>query len=202
MTDEALRRRSSRSERGATVVDVVLALAIVAVVAGISVPASATVIDAGRARHAAAFISSRFRLARIEAVNKAANVGVVFDFVNGHWTLRVCRDGTGNGLRRAEIGSGADPCFDGPHEIRALFPGVEIAVDSRLTGPAGEPGSPDPVRFGTADLASFSPAGSCTAGSLFLRSLGGLQYVVRVSGMNGRSRVFRYDLGAHLWREP
>ena len=168
----------------------------------ITLPISAQSVDAGRARQAAAFVASRFRLARIEALNKGANVGVVFDLVNGQWSLRICRDGNRNGLRRADIGSGKDRCFDGPHYFSSLFPGVEIAVDPSLRGPGGEPPSPDPVRFGTSNMASFSPNGSCTAGSLFLRTPRSQQYAVRMAGVNGRLRVFKYELGAGLWREP
>jgi len=191
-----------RRDEGASLIDVLLVLAIVATVTGISVPASGRFVDAGRARQAASFVASRFRLARIEALNHAANVGVVFDLVDGRWSIRICRDGNRNGLRRADIRTGIDPCVDGPHRFSALFPGVEIAVDPALRGPAGEPPSPDPVRFGTSDIASFSPNGSCTGGSLFLRTPGGQQYVVRMAGVNGRLRVFKYDLGARLWREP
>jgi hypothetical protein len=191
-----------RCDAGASLIDVLVVLAIIATVTGISVPSAGTFVDAGRARQAAAFVASRFRLARIEALNNAANVGVVFDLVDGHWSIRICRDGNRNGLRRADIGTGVDPCVDGPHRFSALFPGVEIAVDPALRGPAGEPPSPDPVRFGTSDMASFSPNGSCTAGSLFLRTPRSQQYVVRMAGVNGRLRVFKYDLGARLWRQP
>ena len=187
---------------GGTIVEVVAVMAVAVVLASLSVPLSATVVDSGRARLAAAFISSRFRLAKVEAINKGANVGVVFDQPTGAWTIRICRDGTGNGLRRAEIASGADPCFDGPHDTAVMFPGVRIAVDPTLIGPAGEPGNPDPVRFGTANIASFSPGGGCTAGSLFLRSARGQVYAVRIAGANGRLRVFRYDAGPGVWMQP
>jgi len=188
-----------RSDAGATLIEVLAVVAVVAVVASVSAPLSATVVDASRARLSTAFIASRFRLARTEAVNKSVNVGVVFDRVNGRWQIRVCRDGTRNGLRRADIGTGADPCFDGPHDFTAMFPAVQIDVDPALVGPAGEPPNPDPVRFGTSDIASFAPAGSCTAGSLFLRSSRGQQYAVRVAGANARMRVFRYDSGPRTW---
>lgn len=187
------------SDGGATVVDVLVVVLVLACCASLSIPASATVIDASRARHAAGFLNSRFRLARVEAVNTGVHVGVVFDRVGTSWTLRVCRDGTTNGLRRGEIASGQDPCFDGPHEFRAMFPGVELAVDPTLRGPAGEPPNPDPVRLGSANLASFAPSGGCTPGSVFVRSTKGQQLVVRMSGMNGRARLFRYDAGARLW---
>ena len=189
-------------EDGASLVEVLVVVAVIMALVGFSVPVSAGVVDAGRARQAASFVASRFRLARIEALNKGANVGVVFDLVSNRWSIRICRDGNRNGLRRADIRTGTDPCVDGPHHFTALFPGVEIAVDPSLQGPGGEPPSPDPVRFGTSDMASFSPNGSCTSGSLFLRTPRSQQYVVRISGVNGRLRVFRFDLGAGLWREP
>ena len=184
---------------GFTIVELVAVVAVAVILASMTMPLSATVVDTGRVRAAAAFVASRFRLARIEAVNRVSNVGVVFDLVHGRWQIRACRDGTGNGLRRADIASGTDPCFDGPHEFSAMFPGVDIAVDPLLVRPAGEPGNPDPVRFGTPDIASFSPTGSCTSGSLFLRSTKGQQFAVRVSGANGRLRVFRYDRTPRAW---
>ena len=182
-----------------TTVDLLIALMIVATLTTLAAPVAASVADASRTGHAAAFVSSRFRLARQEALSRAANVGVVFDRSLGRWTMRVCRDGNRNGIRRADIGSGADPCFDGPYAVGDLFAHVDIDVDATLRGPAGEPPSPDAVRFGSADLVSFSPLGSCTAGSLFLRSAGGSQFVVRVGGVTGRIRVLRYDSPRTGW---
>lgn len=193
---------SRRDDEGASLIDVLLVLGLISVLTSISLPVSATAVDAGRARHAAGFVASRFRLARIEALNKGANVGVVFDLINGRWSLRICVDGNRNGLRRADVRSAADPCVDGPHRFSAMFPGVDIAVDPRLRGPGGEAPSSDPVRFGSSDMVSFSPNGSCTGGSLFLRTPAGQQYVIRVAGVNGRLRVFKYEVGAALWREP
>jgi type II secretory pathway pseudopilin PulG len=193
--------RWAQSDLGTTVVELLVVLLVVAVLVALSAPVAASVIDASRARHAASFFSSRFRLARQQAVGLGVNVGVVFDQNGGHWSVRVCRDGTRNGVRRTDIQSGADPCFDGPYQVDELFPSVEVVVDPQLRGPGGEPGSADPVRFGTADLVSFSPVGSCTAGSLFLRSRAGTQYVVRVGGVSGRIRVLWYETAIAGWRE-
>lgn len=186
-------------DAGISIVEVLVACAVLAVVVAFSVPAVSSATDASRIRSAAAFVAGQFRLARIEAVNRSRHVGVVFDQVAGRWQMRICRDGNGNGLRRAEIASGADPCLDGPHDFSAMFPGVAIAVDPRLPGPAGEPGNPDPVRFGSPDIASFAPTGGCTAGSLFLRSQHGQQFAIRMAGANGRLRMFRYDAGPRSW---
>jgi type II secretory pathway pseudopilin PulG len=191
----------ARGEDAFSLNEVLLTMALLATLMAIGAPVAASVADASRARHAAALVSSRFRLARQEAVSRGVNVGVVFDRTGTGWSLRVCRDGNRNGIRRADISSGADPCIDGPLAIGDLVPHVDIAVDATLQGPAGEPPSPDPVRFGSSDIASFSPLGSCTAGSLFLRSLGGAQFVVRVGGITGRVRVMRYESPKTGWRD-
>jgi hypothetical protein len=182
-------------ERGLTTVDLVMALAVIVLLGGLVMPATATVIDASRARHAAGFMATHFRLARLQALARTRTVGLVFDLVNGQWTFRVCSDGNGNGLRRADLAAGVDPCAPEVHDVAQLFPSVAIGVDPQLRGPAGEPGSGDPVRFGVSDILSFSTAGTCTAGTLFLRTSQGTQYAVRISNVTTRTRLLRYEAG-------
>jgi type II secretory pathway pseudopilin PulG len=193
---------ASTGDRGLTIVEVVFVMAIVMLIAGISVPVTASAIDQGRVRQAASFMATRFRLARQTAVNSSVNVGIVFDLVGGEWTFRVCRDGSNDGVHRADIAKGDDPCTEGPYRLGDLFPGVDVAIDPTLRGPSGEAPNPDPVRFGRSDLASFSPSGTCTAGSLYLRSRGQVQYAVRLAGVTGRTRVLRYDTASQTWKDP
>lgn len=195
----AARSTTPLAEAGVTLVELVVVMAIGIGIAGLSAPVAASVVDSSRARQAAAFLSSTFRLARQQAVGRGVNVGVVFDRPGARWTLKVCRDGNANGIRRADVQSGVDPCFDGPFEISQLFPNVDVSVDATLRGPSGEAGSPDPVRFGASDIVSFSPLGSCTAGSVFLRSSRGAQYVIRTTGVTGRVRVLKYE---RAWIDP
>jgi len=186
---------------GGTLVELLIALTLIFIVVAFAVPTTAATVDAGRAGHAAGMMAGRFRLARQEAVSQSRSVAIVFDQVNGRWTFRVCVDGNGNGIRRAEITSGIDACVEGPVDIEALFPGIRIDVDAAVRGPAGEPPSPDAVRFGASDLASFSPLGSCSSGTLFLRSPMGALFAVRIGGATGRTRVLRYDATAAAWLE-
>ena len=192
--------RTHHADVGATVLELLIVMLVIVTLGAMSAPLAASVVDASRARQAAAFLGARFRLAREQAVTAGANVGVVFDQIAGRWQVRVCRDGSRNGVRRADITSGADPCVDGPYDLTQLFPGVEVSVDPQLRGPSGEAGSADPVRFGSSNIASFSPVGTCTAGSVFLRSKGGGQYAVRISGIAGRLRLLWYE-AANGWRE-
>jgi hypothetical protein len=104
-------------------------------------------------------------------------------------------------LRRADVTRGADRCVEGPIDLATQFSGVSIDVDPTLRGPDGEAGSADPVRLGASNLASFSAAGTCTAGSIYLRSARGEQYAVRLAGVNGRTRVLKYDRATRAWRD-
>jgi type II secretory pathway pseudopilin PulG len=186
-------------ESGTSLAELVIVLVIASLLVAFAVPTTGATIDAGRASQAASVMASRFRLARLEAVSQSRSIGLVFDQQGGRWTFRVCADGNGNGIRRAEIASGTDACLEGPHDLQAMFPGVQIAVDATIRGPGGEPPSPAPVRFGTSNLASFSALGSCTAGTLFLRSPMGAQYAVRLAGATGRTRVLRYAPTTRTW---
>jgi type II secretory pathway pseudopilin PulG len=194
------RSASLPRDDGTSIVELLLVLSIVGVLVGLSMPATAHSIDAGRARDASGFVAARLRLARQHAVFRTAAVALVFDQVGSRWHIRVCQDGNGTGVRRAEISDGIDVCTDGPYDLENMFPGVVIAVDGAIRGPDGEPGSADPVRFGSSDMVSFSPEGTATAGSLYLRSARGQQFVVRVGNITGRTRTLKYDPDSRTWR--
>jgi hypothetical protein len=176
-------------------------MALVVLAAGAVWPLLAEPIDASRARQAGAFLVSSMRRARQEAVSRAASVAVVFDVSNGRWTMRLCADGNGNGVRRSDLSRESDRCFDGPFDVAALFPGVQFGVDAMLPDPDGGPGSSDPIRLGSSNMASFSATGSSSSGSVYVRSTSGSQYAVRLSGVTGRTRLLRYDTGTHAWVE-
>jgi len=188
-----------RQDHGLSLLEVVLVLALVVALAGLAAPVTAHAIDAGRARHAAGFLASRFRLARHTAVMRATTTGLVFDQIGDRWTFRVCVDGNGNGLRRSDVAAREDECPEGPYDPEAMFPGMSVAVDPSVPDPGGGPGNTDPVRFGRGELASFSPDGTATAGTLYLRSGQGRQYAIRVGNVTGRTRILRFDPGTRRW---
>jgi len=191
--------RQLHGDEGVSCVELLLGLLLIALLTSLAVPVTAHSIDAARARHAAGFIAARFRLARQDAVFRTRSTGVVFDLAATGWTFRVCADGNGNGIRRTDIAGGEDACHEGPYHLAQMFPGVEVAIDAALPGPDGDPGTSDPVRFGASNIASFSPEGTGTAGTLFLRSARGGQYAIRLNNITGRTRILRYDPGSLAW---
>ena len=193
--------QSDQSDRGTSLAELVLALGIVLGLIGLLTPVTASAIDSGRVRQAAGFVAARLRHARQQAVTRSASTGLVFDLSGSRWTFRVCVDGDANGVRRTDLRAGKDSCVEGPVDLAVLFPGIDVGVDDTIRGPDGEAPSSDPVRFGASNLASFSPTGGCTPGSLFVRSAKGVQYAVRVAGVTGRTRVLRYDRATRTWKD-
>jgi prepilin-type N-terminal cleavage/methylation domain-containing protein len=175
------------ADPGVSLLELLIVVTVALILAGFALPTTAAAIDEGRGRQAAAFVAGRLRDAKQQAVTRTAAAGLVFDFTGGRWTFR--------------LRVNKDTCVDGPVDVAGLFPGVSVAVDGSIRGPEGDAPSSDPVRFGASDLASFSPSGGCTAGSIFIRSARGAQYAVRVAGVTGRLRVLRYDAAARTWRE-
>lgn len=189
------RRRSA----GFTGVDLVVALSVTLVVSVIAVPLALHTIASARGRHAAAYLAAAIRLARTEAFTSRRPTAVVFDRSSGRWVFRLCRDGNGNGVRRAEISSGVDRCPAQGDDLSQRFPGASIRVDPTIPGPDGTLPSAQPVRFGTSDMASCNPGGGCTPGTVFVASAGGEQFAVRLGSMTGRTRVLRFNRASSLW---
>ncbi len=185
---------------GVCLLELTIALAIVSLAAMMSAPVLAGAADAGRAREAAQFLAAQCRGARMEAIAQNATSALVFDVVSARWRFRRCVDGNGNGMRRADITAGRDTCSSST-DVANVFLGVKVEVRTGLPDPDGGSPTSGAVRFGSSDIASFSPLGTASAGTVYLRSAGGAQYAIRVAGPTGRVRVLRYDSASRAWSE-
>ncbi len=121
-------------------------------------------------------------------------------------TFTLYRDGDGDGVRTADIRTGVDPALQPPRRLTHLGGGVRFGFPP---GPAPrDPGDParrldrlvDPIRFNRSDIASFSPLGASTPGSLYLTDGRWHLSVVRLFGRTGKVKVLRYDRRAETWR--
>ena len=73
------------------------------------------------------------------------------------------------------------------------FPGTEIGVVPSL--------GDDPVQIGNSNILSFTPAGTATSGTIYIRSRDNTQWCVRVLGATARTRVQRYDPRTKEWKD-
>ena len=186
------RCRTSRNEDGYTLIELIAGVAIMATLAGIAVGQMLASIDHSRGYAAAKYLGNRLGLARIQAVARATAIGLRFDNDARGITFSVFQDGNGNGVRSADIQDGTDPLVEKPTRLFEHFPGVAIGLTP------GSPGS-DPVQIGPTNLLTFTPSGTATSGTIYIRDREGTQWAVRVLGATGRTRVLRYDARTKGW---
>jgi len=169
-------------------------MALVLVLSGIAIPQTLVTIDAARANAAARYLSSRLMLARAMAVQRSAAVAIRFETDDRGLRFAAYQDGNHNGVRSRDIDLNIDVQVAQPVRIFELFPGVDfgLRVDNQ---------NANPIQLGASTLLTFTPAGTSTSGSLYLRGRDGSQYAVRVAGVTGRTRLQRYDERKRTWSD-
>jgi len=110
---------------------------------------------------------------------------------SGTFSIGSYVDGNGNGVRTLEIEGGLDPQVAAAVRFADLFPRVQLLLDDPFS--SGTPA--------TSALMSFSPIGTATSRTLYVRAEDGSLYGVRVLGATGRTRVLRYLATSHAWIE-
>jgi Tfp pilus assembly protein FimT len=91
--------RGTDESRGFTLLEVVLAGAIVATVLSMSVPLTTTALDEIRTSMAARYLKGRIMNARMLAVKRSASVALRFEAVGRGYAIAEYADGNGNGVR-------------------------------------------------------------------------------------------------------
>ena len=130
-------------------------------------------------------------MARSHAVMRSAHVALRFDEGRSGITFQMFVDGNRNGVRTNDIASHVDQPLGERASLSDLFSGVAIAV----SGAAGS----DPLRIGSSNLLSFTPLGTATSGTIYVRGRDGSQFAIRVLGATGRVRVQRYLPRTRAW---
>jgi Tfp pilus assembly protein FimT len=166
-------------------IDLVFACTVVAVMCAVAIPQTLSTIERSRAFAATRYLASRMALARAQAVSRSTTIALRFEDGAGGVTITAIRDGNRNGVRTRDIDMQIDTPLEAPVLLSDLFPGVEIGLASQT------PGS-DPVQLGASDILSFTPRGTASSGSIYIRGRDGSQWAVRVLGATGRVRVLRF----------
>lgn len=179
-----------------------MAVSIMVIVTGAAIPFAHGSVDRSRAAGAASYVAGRMAMARFEAVKRSAAVAIRFvENTDGYW-LRAYVDGNGTGVLALDIARSIDRPITSDERLDDHFPGVTFGIQANVTGL--DPGQPfdsaDPVQIGPSTLLSFSPNGSSTSGTLFIRGRRASQFAVRILGATGRTRVFEFNFGDGKWR--
>jgi len=172
---------------------------VIATLSGMAMPPALRFLDDYRAAAAARYVASRLQAARMEAVRRSTNVAVRFTDT-GEFATFV--DGNGNGVLSIDIRDGVDPRIGAVERIDTNFSGIQFGTLGGLppVDSGGTPPGADPIHLGAGSLASFTPAGTSSSGSIYLRG-GTCQLVVRIYGDTGRTRILRFEARVRQWRQ-
>jgi Type II transport protein GspH len=170
----------------------VFAAGALSVLLAIAIPQTITSVERSRGLAAVRYLGARMALARAQAVGRSTTVALRFEQGRRGMQINVFQDGNRNGVRSRDIDLQIDRPIDEPVELSDLFPGVDIGLTPRMPGV-------DAVQLGGTNLLSFTPRGTATSGSVYVRGRDGTQWVVRVLGVTARFRVLRYLPATGEW---
>lgn len=187
------------NSRGYSLPEMLVALAVFCVMAAMGSAlfrpwmAEFHLLGAGRA------FRSEFRKARSLAIASGEYTAIRFEDGPDGTRYAVYRDGNKNGVRSADIRRGVDRLVSGPFPLTAGAPRVFVGFNPGVPAPPPEHGvlSGDPIRFGRANMVSFSPLGTATPGTFYLAG-DVAQAAVRVTGGSARVRLMIWRGGS--WR--
>jgi type II secretory pathway pseudopilin PulG len=185
---------------GYSLLEMLMAISLIVILAGAAIPLAHGSADRSRAAGAASYVAGRMAMARFEAVRRSAHVAIQFvDRGDGYW-LRSFVDGNRNGVLSRDITRGIDVPIGIDEQLGHKFTGVAFGILPDVTGiDPGPFNRNDPVQIGSSTLLSFSPTGSSTSGTLFIRGLRGTQFAVRILGATGRTRIFEFRFAEGQW---
>jgi hypothetical protein len=196
-----------RCASGATTLELVFAMTVALVVASVSLATAAEWRHRSRAVAAARTVLAHVRLARAYAVRDGAHVALLFQrSTPDDVAFRMHRDGNGNGVRRSEAERGIDPAQGPAIRLAETWPGTALRVGTSAPGIEDDTqtitAGSSPVRLsGGSMLLSFAPAGTATAGTIYVGGRTEELFAIRVLGTTGRVRMFEYSPRAQRWWE-
>jgi type II secretory pathway pseudopilin PulG len=184
-----------------SLLEVVFVLGVAATLGSIAVPQAMVSLDDLRTAGAARYMSGRLQRSRMEAVKRNASTALKISRVGDTFAFSTYVDGNGNGVLARDIQTGADQAIAAPERLGYQFPGVEFGAISGLPAvdATGAPPGSDPIRLGSSDMAVFTALGTATTGSLYMRGRRNAQYVVRIYGETGKTRVLKFNARSGQW---
>ena len=183
------------SERGHTVVEMLLVVAIIMVLAATAVPTLKAYAQEAHALGAGRLFKVQFLKARSIAIRTNTQTAIRFEEApDGTYSYSLFRDGNHNGVLTEDIRSGKDLLLAGPLPLNGGASDVRIGINPGVPAIPPDRGildTRDPVRFGRSNMLSFSPLGTATPGTFYVAGPF-LQTAVRVNPATARVRLLVY----------
>lgn len=196
------RRLASSRERGAALIDILTALAILSITAASAIPQIQPWVAELHAGDQSRRVWQWMVAAQTDASRRGRAVGLEWTEREGRLWGVVVVDGNGNGITQTDIDAGIDVSAGADVPMFDVVSGASVGIRTRVRAidDSGwlEPGS-DPIRFGRSDRVTFTPDGRATPGTVYVSGRLGAQYAVRVSGTSGRVQLLRYESSSGDW---
>ena len=137
----------------------------------------------------------------MEAVARSAEVALIFSDTGGGYEFGTYVDGNRNGVLTRDIQRGIDPPIGGPERLADNFPGVDVGVLPGLPAvdAGGTPPGSDPLKLGVSNILAFSPVGTSSSGSIYVLGRRRNQFVIRIYGETGKTRVLKFNRSVNQW---
>ena len=189
----------SKRNRGYTLIEILMVVAIIGLIVGITVPNFQKIQRRLALQAAAGEMRSAFQLVRMRAIARGANTGLKFLLIGGAWHFAMYEDGDRDGVRNDDINKGIDKMVARPRIVFSQSQLVTIGLpDYAFKDPDGDTVK-SAVTFNQSLLASFSPMGEATPGTIYITDRDGDLWCVRVYGASAKIRTLRYDRGKKRW---
>jgi prepilin-type N-terminal cleavage/methylation domain-containing protein len=178
------------NERGWTLVELLVVMAIIAVIVAVAAPGLLAYSEEAQLLGAGQKFRSEFLLGRSIAARLNTYAAIRFETREGQPYFALYADGNHNGVRSVDIEDGVDTRVSGPFPLTAG--GLRVRVGINPGTPAippehGDLDPDDPIRF-EANMLSFSPNGTATPGTFYLAGEHA-QAAVRVNAGSARVRL-------------
>jgi len=196
-----------RTWRGWTLLELLAALAVIALGLAAALPALARTRSAALCAAGARHMATSIQALRWRSAARATGHGLLFERDERGWRWVEARDGNGNGLRTAEVRSGVDPVLGAPRRLEDEVFGMTLGFPPGGPYPRIPPGSgpieplDDPIQIGASDLLAFGPQGTSSSGTIYLTDGRARLAAIVLFGATGRLRVWSFDPERGVWTQ-
>ena len=185
-------REGMNGKRGLTIIELVVVMCILGVMVLIAIPNIGRWLPRYRLRSAARDVASNIQLARLGAIKDNREWAVIFDTNSQSYRIISNRGPDGNWDTPDDVGYKGD-VSPWPLSTKNLRDYPTVRFGDSGHGPRPDGGDVgDGVTFGQ-DRAEFNPAGTSTAGTVYLQNNRNGALAISVSSSTGIVRMWTWD---------